>query len=253
MKMHFLPAGRLRMHKGWYLPNAERSERIELPVWSALMRHSQGNVLFDTGCHPSTLTDAAGRWGGLAQVMVPIGQPEENVIHQLAAVGLQPDDIDVVINSHLHSDHCGCNEYFKRATLMCHADELAAASGAEAQQRGYLPVDWTPPTPFETVEGTSDLFGDGRIVMLPLPGHSAGMMAALVALDRDGDFVLASDAAPLRVSLEQEIPQRFNWDVDATLRSYAEIRRMQNGGATVIFGHDDQQWRALRKGVHAYE
>ena len=43
-----------------------------------------------------------------------------------------------------------------------------------------------------------DLFGDGRIVLLPMPGHTPGTMAARVVLDRDGTFVLASDAAAVR-------------------------------------------------------
>ena len=72
MKMHFLSGGRLRMRKSTFIPDAERSETIELPVTSALLRHAQGNVLFDTGCHPSVVDDAAARWGGLAKIMTPI-------------------------------------------------------------------------------------------------------------------------------------------------------------------------------------
>lgn len=53
MKMHMLSGGRLRMRKSIYFPDADRTEMIDLPVSCVLMRHSQGNVLFDTGCHPS--------------------------------------------------------------------------------------------------------------------------------------------------------------------------------------------------------
>ena len=53
MKMHALSGGRVRMRKSVYVPDAERSETIELPVSCFLLRHPQGNVLFDTGCHPS--------------------------------------------------------------------------------------------------------------------------------------------------------------------------------------------------------
>ncbi len=84
MKMHCLSGGRLRMRKSIYLPDADRSEMIELPVLSILLRHSQGNVLFDTGCHPSIPEQADARWGGLAKFMVPIMQPGDNVITSLA-------------------------------------------------------------------------------------------------------------------------------------------------------------------------
>lgn len=253
MKMHILSGGRLRMRKSIYLPDAERSETIDLPVSCVLLRHRQGNVLFDTGCHPSTLSDAAGRWGSLAKAMVPIGTDDDNVIRGLARVGLSPDDIDIVINSHFHSDHCGCNEFFKRATLFCHRKELEAAQASDAQQRGYIPADWQHPLPTEAIDGQYDLLGDHRVVLLPLPGHTPGTLGALVTLDRDGSFLLAADAVALRVNLEREIIPRNTWNPDLATQSLQEIRRIEAGGATVLFGHDGLQWNELRKGTDAYE
>jgi hypothetical protein len=55
MKLQFLSAGRLRLKKSVYVKTADRSETFEAPVSSALIRHKQGNVLFDTGCHPSVV------------------------------------------------------------------------------------------------------------------------------------------------------------------------------------------------------
>ena len=72
MKMHILSGGRLRLRKSIYMPDAERAELIDLPVNCYLLRHPEGNVLFDTGCHPSTTKDAAGRWGSIAKAIVPI-------------------------------------------------------------------------------------------------------------------------------------------------------------------------------------
>ena len=142
MKMHLLPCGRLRMRKNIFLPEAARSETIELPVSSALLRHSQANVLFDTGCHPAVAEDPEGRWGGLAKLMTPIMQPGEHVLTGLAGIGLEPDDIDLVINSHLHPDHCGCNAFFRKATFLVHRDELAAARapGSEVERLSRLPI-----------------------------------------------------------------------------------------------------------------
>ena len=177
MKMHLLPCGRVRMRKSIFLP-AERGETIELPVSSALLRHGQANVLFDTGCHPTVAEDPEGRWGGLAKVMVPVMQPGEHVLTGLAGLGLGPDDIDVVINSHLHPDHCGCNSFFRKATFLVHAAELAAVRAAGSEAAGYLAADWDQPMPFDEIESQRDVFGDGRIVLLPLPGHTPGSMGA---------------------------------------------------------------------------
>jgi N-acyl homoserine lactone hydrolase len=253
MKMHFLSGGRVRMRKATFIPDTDRSEMIELPVTSALLRHAQGNVLFDTGCHPSVVDDAAARWGGLAKIMTPIMPRDENVLTGLAAIGVQPDDIDVVICSHLHPDHCGCNAFFKHATVIVQARDVATARAPDAEKFGFLRGEWDVGLPLDEVEGQRDLFGDGRIVLIPLPGHTPGSMGALVARERDGQFLLAADTVTLRSTLDIGVLPRNIWNADALAQSLAEIRRIEKSGVTIICGHDDAQWRTLRKGADAYE
>jgi N-acyl homoserine lactone hydrolase len=253
MKLNFLAAGRLRMKKSIYVPGADRSEMIDLPVSSALIRHKQGNVLFDTGCHPSVVENAEQRWGSLAKVMKPLMTESETLLPSLACVGLGPDDIDVVVNSHFHPDHCGCNQFFRKATILAHAREVEAAKAPGAEQAGYLHADWDYGQTIESVNGEKDLFGDSSIVLVPLPGHTPGTLGALVSLDRDGQFLLASDSVSLRQHLDADVAPRNTWNVDEQLKSFAEIRRIEKTGATVICGHDDQQWQGLRKGPEGYE
>jgi N-acyl homoserine lactone hydrolase len=251
--MHILSGGRVRMKKGIYLPDADRSETIDLPVSSILLRHGQANVLFDTGCHPSVVDNAEARWGGMAKIMTPIMGPGDHVLAGLASVGLGPDDVDIVVNSHFHPDHCGCNEFFKKATVMVHTRELEAVRAPNAAMRGYLPIEWDHPNPIDAVDAQRDVFGDGRVVLLPLPGHTPGSMGALVALDRSGAFLLASDAVSLRASLDRDIVPRNTWNKEAFVASLDEIRRIEASGATVICGHDAAQWASLRKGTDAYD
>jgi N-acyl homoserine lactone hydrolase len=253
MKMHVLSGGRLRMRKSIFFSGADRSETIELPVPAFLIRHPQGNVLFDTGCHPSVADHASDRWGGLAKVMVPIAKAEDNVVDGLAALSFTPDDVDAVIASHLHPDHCGCNAFFKRATIMCHAKEAAAARAAESEKQGYIRADWDLQMPFDEIAGARDVYGDGRIVVISLPGHTPGTVGALVDLDRSGSFLLASDALSMRAFLDGEILPRNTWNMEEFAKSLAEIRHIEKGGATVICGHDDAQWQRLKKGADAYE
>jgi glyoxylase-like metal-dependent hydrolase (beta-lactamase superfamily II) len=236
MKMHLLPCGRVRMRKNIFLPAAERGETIELPVSSALLRHGQGNVLFDTGCHPAVPEDPEGRWGGLAKLMVPIMQPGEHVLTGLAGLGLGPDDIDVVINSHLHPDHCGCNGFFRKATFLVHAEELAARARSEAS--GYLAADWTAHAGRRD-RGQRDV-RHGRIVSA-MPGHTPGSIGALAQLDRSGTFLLAGDTVSLRETLDTGIIPRNTWNADALAKSLDEVRRIESSGATILCSHDAKQ------------
>jgi N-acyl homoserine lactone hydrolase len=253
MKMHFLEGGRLRMRRSIYFPGIGKEETIELPVHAALIRHKQGTVLFDSGCNPQAATDPQARWGGIAKVMTPIFAAEQTVIGQLETLGLKPDDIDVVICSHLHPDHCGCNEYFGRATILCHEAEVAAAKVEGAENQGYLRQEWDQPQGFQTFDAEHDVFGDGRIVLLPLPGHTPGMTAARISLEQDGTFVLASDAAPLQINIDTGMAPKNTWNMDLASAALVRLKEMRDKGATVISGHDDRQWQTLRKGMESYE
>jgi len=253
MKMHVLSGGRLRVRRGIYQPEAARRETIDVPVSSILLRHSQGNVLFDTGCHPEVAEHGEARWGSVVKVITPIMQPGDNVINALAGIGLQCDDIDVVLCSHLHFDHCGCNTFFKRATVVIHAREIEAARAPDALAVGYIAAEWEMTKAPDAVEGERDLFGDGRVVILPLPGHTPGTIGALVALDKSGTFLLASDTVSLRSTLDTGVIPRNTRDPDALVKSLAEVRRIEAAGAMVLCGHDQAQWERLRKGADAYD
>jgi len=253
MKMHLLSGGRLRMRRGVYYPGAAKDETVELPVSCTLLKHPQGLVLFDSGCHPSVATDAEARWGTLARFMTPIFAEQDTLMAQLPLAGVAPADIDVVVCSHLHPDHCGCNVFFPRATVLAHAREVAAARADNAVAQGYLAVEWELPNRLDQAEGERDLFGDGRITLLPMPGHTPGSMVAHVVLDRDGVFVLAADAVAVGAHLDQRFTPKNTWDADAAMASIEAIARLQAAGATVVFGHDAAQWDEPRTGAAYYE
>ena len=253
MKLQFISAGRLRLKKSIYDRSADRSETFEAPVSSALIRHKQGNVLFDTGCHPSVVEHGEERWGSLMKVMTPVMGAQDTLLPNLACVGINPDDIDVVVNSHFHPDHCGCNEFFRKATIIAHTKEIEAAKAPGAETAGYLRADWDHGQKTDAVDGERDVFGDGKLVLIPLPGHTPGTLGASVNLDRDGSFLLVSDAVSLRANLDADTVPRNTWNAEALLKSFAEIRRVEKSGATIVCGHDDAQWQGLRKGAEAYE
>ena len=252
MKMNFLSGGRLQMKRHLYYPGAAREETFELPVICALVRHPQGNVLFDSGCHPDYSAPPEGRWGELPKYITPIFERNDTVDAQLPRLGLGTDDVDLVICSHLHFDHCGCNTLFPKATVLCHAAELAAAKGPDAEKQGYFALDWDHRGRFQTIDAAHDVFGDGRLTLLPVPGHTVGTLALHVVLERDGQFLLASDAVPVLASLRERYAPRSTWNEAQCLASLDAIARVEKDGATVIGGHDVAQWQSLRTGANDY-
>lgn len=254
MRMHLLSGGRLSMPRSVYDPDARPGDWFDMPVSCALFRHPQGVVLFDSGCHPDAADRGEARWGrAAAQASKPIFRREEAVIGQLPLVGLTAHDVDLVICSHLHYDHCGCNVFFDRATVICQARELAAARAEGADQEGFLRREWDVGTPIQAIDGHHDVFGDGRLTLIPLPGHTPGSMGAHAVLERSGAFLLASDAAPVAGSLARRTVPTNTWDPALYTASLAEIARHADAGATVLFGHDEAQWRRVRTGAQSYD
>ena len=93
-----------------------------MPVISTLIQYKKTNILFDTGCHPDVQINPLKRWGNLSNFMIYTGTSENNLISNLKKNNIKPNDIDLVINSHLHPDHCGCNEFFKNAEFVCSSE-----------------------------------------------------------------------------------------------------------------------------------
>ena len=254
MKMHILDGGRLAMKKRIYVPEcSDKAEMIELPVIAILFRRHDGNILYDTGCHPSAATDAEGRWGRLANVMQPISDHSGNVIDSLGALGLAPGDINVVVNSHFHPDHCGCNEFFTNARFFVHERELAAARAEDAATQGYMQGEWDHPMPMEGCVGGHDVMGDGLLVTVDLPGHTPGTMGLRAFLENTGQVLLVSDAVSLRRNLDRDEVPKNAWDAEALLASYEVIRKIEATGAMVVCGHDDEQCRSLKMGDDCYD
>ena len=147
-----------------------------MPVLSFLVDHPRGKLLFDTGVHCQARLDPVGRLGPERVKRLTVKSQEgDDVIPQLARLGLTPGDVRYVANSHLHFDHCGGNEFFPRATFLVQRPELESA-----RRPGFVPsyspspIDFDHPLDYQMIDGEHDVFGDGAVVLLPTYGHTPG-------------------------------------------------------------------------------
>src|SRR5262249_20908985 len=94
--------------------------------------HPRGRLLFDTGPHCDTLTKMLERYGEeRARRFGVHSKAGDDVVSQLARLGLTPADVPFVANSHWHFDHCGGNEFFPGATILVQKREMEAARSPE--------------------------------------------------------------------------------------------------------------------------
>lgn len=108
VELYAFTCGFLTIPRGFLLEKAEGF--ITVPVSSYLIVHPKGRVLFDSGLHAATLENPAAYTGDMiARFHQFHFHPGGEIAGRLTAFGTDPAKIDIVINSHLHFDHCGGN------------------------------------------------------------------------------------------------------------------------------------------------
>ena len=191
--------------------------RITLPVSAYLIEHPKGLILIDTGwCReisPQGVYDRKAACSVLPKHIEATYRPcvtAGMAIHeQLEARGIRPQDLDLVLLTHLDPDHVAGIRHVKEAKrILVPEDEYFWNCRLVYQAR-------QPKSLFEGIEmerffyrgsslGTNrwayDLLGDGTMLCINIPGHTDGMCAVLVQngelLEHRREFVLlASDAA----------------------------------------------------------
>ena len=187
-----------------------------------LLEHpTAGPCLFDTGYAPRIL-DAFARWPARLYAFATPTVPGVPVVEQLAARGIAARDVRTVIVSHLHADHVAGLCDFPSACFVISAGARALyreTGGLAAVQRGVVlslfPRDFVARCQvidryLSDAAGplgpTCDLFGDGSVRLVPLPGHARGQIGALVTSHR-GPLLLCADGAwTSRSYREQRMP-----------------------------------------------
>jgi 4-pyridoxolactonase len=173
---------------------------------------------------------------------LPEQAPEQTVPGQLARCGFEPKDVDAVINSHLHFDHCGGNKHLVGATTYLHADELREARTPEPFERlGYADKGYDhPDAKFELLEGDVD-FADG-IHLFYTPGHTVGHYSLLVELEGGSHPLLfMADVSYTAAAYAADQQAGFHNDPVAGVRSIRRCKRLaREWGAEVIFSHDSE-------------
>ena len=124
----------------------------------------------------------------------------EKIIRSLTVAGLEPRDIDVVVNTHLHIDHCSNNKLF--------TDPLVIAHALESPGKGFKPI-----------RGSEEL-ADG-VIILHTPGHTEGSVSVLV--ESGVRYAVAGDAIPTVDNYLKWVPPALNFDADLALASMKEI------------------------------
>jgi N-acyl homoserine lactone hydrolase len=190
-----------------------------------LIRHPKGDVLIDGG-NSSYFDQEASQfplWQRLVISAIP-GQlkPRINLLSALHAVGETPTHVRWLIPSHAHLDHVGGYEDLPRIPVLLSPlemeflhDPAALRSGAVIPQQAQMLEDGRAidlkffDSPYETYAQSLDLYSDGSIIVVPLPGHTPGSVGVFINLDANHRLFYLGDAALQASEVAKRIKKPF--------------------------------------------
>ncbi|HET7816508.1 MAG TPA: N-acyl homoserine lactonase family protein [Sphingomicrobium sp.] len=192
-----------------------------------LIRHADHVMVWDTGFSGALK-------GGERDMGHLVARLDRTVAEQLAELGIKPEDVDVVGISHLHSDHVGQAADFPNARLLVGKGDFEQTKGKDDP---FGP--WRKEGANLTLaEADIDLFGDGSVKAIHLPGHTPNHLALLVGL-KSGPVLLSGDLYHSRDAREKRGVPPFNTSREQTLASMDAFEKLaKETGAKVVIQHE---------------
>lgn len=159
---------------------ADANNRIFAGLNSVLVRTGRENILIETGIGNK-----------LSDKMKSIFQPREELLNNLHAAGMAPEDIDIVINSHLHFDHCGWNTVYKDGRVVAtfpkakyYVQEGEWQHGTQQLERdrvSYISDNYDPliaSGQMQLLNGAADIVPGISVAVYP--GHTRNLQAIFI-------------------------------------------------------------------------
>jgi len=191
-----------------------------------LIKHGNDYMVWDTGFAPGANPNA----------------PKTSLADYLAQVKVSPEQVKYVGISHFHGDHTGQLAPFKNATLLIGKgdwDGVTATPPVPGANAAGFKAWIDEKRKVEPLTMDKDVFGDGTVMVLKMPGHTPGHSTLLVKLKEKGAVMLTGDLTHFRENYSSDGIPTFNFDRAQTAASLDRFKKIAaNTNATVIIQHD---------------
>jgi len=223
--------GKQQVTKGQYTYFVDWEKQIWIANVFWYIKAGDKNVLIDTGISQSDMEKYL------------YGRPYEHIrsfTETLALVGITPEDVDIVIQTHLHYDHCGHTELCKRARIIVQEAELKFAYSPHALFSGSYNLGFLKDLRFQLVTGDCQIMPGIKVILAP--GHSPGTQAVAVET-RDG-IAIISGFCSIKENFSPPEKMRTKWPVLApgvsvnSLQAFDSALKIKGLADIIIPNHD---------------
>lgn len=246
--------GDFKQIEAFLLSSGSLFKKVSASLPCVVIRHPQGTILFDSGLGKNVERDF--------NEAMPFGtgftfpyRLKETARAQMQTSGIMnPDSIKTIIMSHLHWDHASGIEDFPRAEIWTTSADYNYAiktigKGVSRSMFDNEKIKWQfirlENKPYENFDKSLDVYGDGSIVLVPLPGHTPGQTGMFVNLKSGKRFLFVGDAT--LYSDDAKIPARpwaeklfVDADENKTEETIVRINRLMQKypDLVIISSHD---------------
>ena len=211
----------------------------------------KGTLIWDTGVVPDNL------WApGAPPPKKEYGEAIKPLAAQLAQVGHKPEDVTYVALSHLHWDHVANLYLFAKSMWLTSAytrDKILSDEKGDKIDPSMFTAMRGAPYKLLPDTGDYDVFGDGKVIRIPTPGHTPDSAVLLVRLKNHKPVILAGDLYHFRKDVTRNRATRGEEPV-ALAQGRAKIQALAHRlGAEIWICHDWREFTALKKSPAFYD
>ncbi len=257
MKIYILDNGYLETQENNVVAEAD-DKIVKLPVMAVLIDHPDGKILYDLGSNPNAMH---GYWPEHLRKVYPLFQTEaQQLENQLELCCTNVDEIKTIVLSHFHLDHCGNLNLFPRAVVYApkedyiHSQCLVRQSDDPSTHGGYIKADIDVSVKeYRLIDKDTVLFPE--IEIITLPGHTPNLLGLIVHTKNNGCLIFPQDCI-----YTEEIygpPAKASgllynsYDFFESIEKVRDLQKKYN--AKVIYAHDDDFFKTLKKAPNYYD
>jgi glyoxylase-like metal-dependent hydrolase (beta-lactamase superfamily II) len=244
------------------VPGGSIFKKINSNFSAFLIKHKQDYLLFDTGMGRQVDSQYRQDMPLWARPFFKYDHPVTTAREQLDRAGFAP--VKRVILSHSHWDHAGGVPDFPESLISVSAQELAVIGqpksgpgGTWASQVGAASIRWEvmefKSGPFKGYARSLDVYRNGKVVLVPMPGHTPGSVGLFVTVDSGVVYFFIGDVAWTRQAVNAGAPKFWaagllvDGDARGTQASVEQVRNLVHAepGLVVVPAHDSNVQDAL--------